>query len=173
MTPTERSAIFAPGMSKKLGKIRSAARLGRIERNKAPLTKPYQNMLLRVHGASESVTNLRPDTLGHIPRSRLIIRLRAAEKKPPAFLPREPTPSCSASRVVLRIANCLPPWWVSARPPALRRQAAFVKKTRLKDGSPGNHQFSRTTSKFMARTAPRSKSSPPAGSISRLRGPPP
>src|SRR5580704_16393685 len=66
-------------------------------------------------------------------------------------------------------ANCLPPWWVSARPPA--SGAKGMRKNRLRDGLPGTTSFE-TTSKLWRDWSSVQKLIP-GGSISRLSGPPP
>jgi Transposase len=89
-------------------------------------------------------------------------------EEPPAFCPRTQAfmfcQSGSSSD-----ANCLPPWWVSARPPA--SGASGIRRNRLKDGSPGTTSFE-TTSKLWRDCSSVQKLAP-TGSMSRLRGPPP
>src|SRR6266852_5958163 len=89
-------------------------------------------------------------------------------EEPPAFCPRTHAfmffQSGSSSD-----ANCLPPWWVSARPPA--SGASGIRRNRLKEGLPGTTSFE-TTSK-LRRDCSSVQKLPPDGSISRLSGPPP
>src|SRR6266404_7386448 len=89
-----------------------------------------------------SVTNLRRIPWATFREADLSFGYGAEE--PPAFCPRTHAfmfcQSGSSSD-----ANCLPPWWVSARPPA--SGASGIRKNRLKDGSPGTTSFE-TTSKL-------------------------
>ncbi len=49
-------------------------------------------------------------------------------------------------------ANCLPPWCVSARPPA--SGASGIRRNRLKDGSPGTTSFETTSKLWREKVCP-------------------
>src|SRR5260370_6743180 len=89
-------------------------------------------------------------------------------EEPPAFCPRTHASMFFQSGSSLDL-NCLPPWCVSARPPA--SGARGMSKKILESGSPGVTSFD-TTSK-LCRDCSSVQKLAPARSASRLNRPPP
>src|SRR6202023_678185 len=84
-------------------------------------------------------------------------------EEPPAFCPRTHASMFFQSGSSWD-ANCLPPWWVSARPPA--SGASGIRRNRLNCGLPGTTNFE-TTSKLRRDCSSVQKLSP-GDSSSRL-----